>query len=268
MRLNNYLVSESRSNEISKFQFDRLLEQNCGSATKWKSEVYRGMYPTPGDYIFVSPSSATEDRKSPYATNNAYNLLLSNLPSWKPYPKRNMSIICTTDKSHAKKIYGVPYRVYPYDGAKIGVCPEGDIWMSFKRSLFGETLDFLNVVIKVLADTVNYVVFDKDFHNLIKCFDDIDTQRYGDVGDFFQKDNCLFEKAVRKQQAGAAVWNFLINIGYINDVKLFDLLNKRLDPDKNGFQLITVGSKSIRSNVEVWTDSDSLLKMLTKDDFI
>ena len=76
---------------------------------------------------------------------NLYTILLSEIfDSWKGYPKRNRSHICTYSYSiadgfsagHAqKKGPSLTYIVFPKNGAKIGVCSEDDIWVSFSNNL-------------------------------------------------------------------------------------------------------------------------------------
>ena len=257
MRLNQFL-NESRSKEIKKIMFDKYLEQKCSSAVKWKTEIYRGVYPSPGEYGYVSPSKSKEDRKSPYATNNVYNLLFSNLPSWSSYPKRNKSIICTTSKFVALDSYGVPHRIFPFNGAKIGVCPEDDIWNSFKK-LPMANLNEINVLVEKLAGQVGLEhSYDKSYSDLLKLFNIIDDHKINN------KDRFLNDFEDRWSRTGQRYMLMLSQMGYFDkpELKLIDLFNNVLSPLNNGFRLIVVGTVTLPSNVEVWTDSDSLLQRL------
>ena len=75
-------------------------------------------------------------------TSNFVTLLVDNLDSWKQYPKRSKSLICSTDWS-ISEIYGPVFIVLPKNGSKIGVCVEDDFWYSFK-SIKDETVDSIN----------------------------------------------------------------------------------------------------------------------------
>ncbi len=66
-------------------------------------------------------------------TTNEFTILVDNfLPSWKNYPKRSKSFICTTSHYIADG-YGEPYFVLPYGNPDIGVCSDIDMWDSLKN---------------------------------------------------------------------------------------------------------------------------------------
>jgi hypothetical protein len=65
--------------------------------------------------------------------------------------------------------YGWVKRVFPYDGAKIGVCPERDYWLSFQKIL-GEyiTLDeFNNILYKLINTKANIYGFNDSSYKII-----------------------------------------------------------------------------------------------------
>jgi len=73
-----------------------------------------------------------EGRKSANTTNE-FTLLVDNfLPSWKPFPLRSESFICTTNVNTAEA-YGESYYVLPFGNPNIAVCSTNDIWHSFKN---------------------------------------------------------------------------------------------------------------------------------------
>lgn len=83
--------------------------------------------------IFVKSSiNLKQPRKSANTSNEFTTLTSELLPSWKKFPKRNQSFVCTTDYSTAEN-YGDIYVVLPLDNPDIAVCPEEDIWYSFKQ---------------------------------------------------------------------------------------------------------------------------------------
>lgn len=63
---------------------------------------------------------------------NYYTLLMDNLPSWKGYPKRSESLICTTHQGSAHD-FGTPRMMIPFDTTIVGVCSQNDLWASFPR---------------------------------------------------------------------------------------------------------------------------------------
>ncbi|VVC05803.1 Uncharacterised protein [uncultured archaeon] len=104
------------------------LESNCSSALQNLHDkvIYKGMPSMDKNAFFLDPS--LYERHS-VGTSNYYTLLLSNLPNWKKYPRRNHSLICTTNYWQAIR-YGKLFLVLPVNGAKIGICPKFDIFLT------------------------------------------------------------------------------------------------------------------------------------------
>ena len=74
--------------------------------------------------ILTNLSILTPGERVSQNTNNIYTTLFSDiLPSWKDYPPRNKSFICTSDYSTALA-FGQPYSyvVLPKNGTNIGIC--------------------------------------------------------------------------------------------------------------------------------------------------
>lgn len=89
--------------------------------------------PDMGEMVYSNPGSAQHERIAPYSNvGNYHNLILSNLESWKEYPKRNKSI-CTGKFSRIEIAHGNEiYLVIPYDTTKIGISSSMDMWWAFK----------------------------------------------------------------------------------------------------------------------------------------
>ena len=93
--------------------------------------IYRGSETYEDNIIrYIDPTLRPTDRKSAN-TFNYYTLWMSNNLDWSKYPKRNRSLICTTDL-YTSQDYGEPTIVVPLMNCKIGVCPTSDLWQSFK----------------------------------------------------------------------------------------------------------------------------------------
>jgi hypothetical protein len=131
---------------LTKDELTELLRTDYSSAYKKFLEnkiMFRGVNDSTknlvGQYGLLKPGF----RISQYARYNLYTRLFSDiLPSWKGYPPRNRSFICSTSTSYAAQFAssesgGPPtmanvYAVLPKNGAVIGVCPDVDLWWSFK----------------------------------------------------------------------------------------------------------------------------------------
>lgn len=104
-----------------------------------KPWIYRGFKSMEGSHV-VMDSSTMRGRQSKNADNNAYTLLIDNLPAWHDYPKRSQSYICSTSLGKAVGYGNDVYVLIPHDDVKIGWCPERDVWFSFNviRQVFKE----------------------------------------------------------------------------------------------------------------------------------
>ena len=123
MRLVEYMF-EKRGNDITREQAIELVSNEHKDAFNAQVAIYRGVHGY-GDYAFIDPSKSNRPRVSAN-TGNHYTLIMDNSSSWKSYPKRSKSLICSTDEGYAID-FGKTYRVYPINGGKIGVCPYRDI---------------------------------------------------------------------------------------------------------------------------------------------
>lgn len=234
MRLQNFL-NEGRGKELSKEEaLDFVLTKCTDSAVTTADHLYRG-YEGP-EYVLVDPTKFSE-RESPNAINNYYNLLLSNLPSWSKYPKRNKSIVASTNSKYASH-YGDLYFVLPVDNTKMGLCPENDLWMSFGKSGVPILDDLNRILTNVVGDRIDNWRELKEA--LMQAYFD-ETEDFNYVQDLFEQHGCDV-----KIQPGKEINNWL------------DLVENILEPDRNGFDLINI-RKSYPLNKEVWFDSPCIL---------
>lgn len=247
MRLNNFLnEADERVRVIpTREEFMVSIEKYASKAYKNGRNIFRG-HSSKDDFLYVEPTKIT--RKSPYAFTNYYNQLLSHLPSWEGWPKRNKSLICTTDNTKARQYNDSVYVVYPFNEANIGVCPKDDIWYSFNKGLDTD-LNSLNLH---LINLFQFCGLERDrtlnYDELIKNFKIVD--------DFFQSDFSNFNKLLEKHKS---LYNFLKNIFYTNGgSNLFNCINRAMAPKLNNFSLVKSG-KRILGNCEVWTDSPCLM---------
>lgn len=244
MRLNNKL-NEGRTEKVSYEFAEHYLKTKCKQAMKG-THIYRGAMSYEDEYLFVKPS-ISKPRLSPNASYNFYNLLMSNLPSWKQYPPRDKSLICTTDYRNAsRRSLNNCYYVLPVDGSKIGVCPRGDIWDCFSDLNVGDMQEFNIQLDEFFSD------------NLIgkerSLLEYIDT----DYPDFIKACNAIDEIKKTEQLLPLEFSMFWLKPYKDSDTKLIDYLNNILDPKEHDFELKKTGA-FISGNYEVWTDGDSLL---------
>jgi hypothetical protein len=197
----------------------------------------------PGGLAIVDPTQTVRMSEN---TSNFYTMLMSNLPSWKDWPRRNRSFICSTEESKAAGHaidYGKPsatfnsqsenqtYVIIPCNGSKIGEVGEADIWGT-RVNFLGKTWDLPEV--NHLFDRLNLLPTWKEF----KEFD---------------------SKPLDEKMAELSVLEkpFSIPESYIfrwaND--FIGTLNKSYDPDLLGFAKHTTSSfPRSYSYGEYWID--------------
>lgn len=85
--------------------------------------IYRGMDDN-GAAFEVDYSKGVRKAQN---TQDYYRMLIDTNPAFEKFPKRNRSLIATTDFNYCKA-YGEPYYIFPFDDAEIGVVNNLDIF--------------------------------------------------------------------------------------------------------------------------------------------
>ena len=169
-------------------------------------------------------------------TFNFYTKLFSDvLESWKDFPKRNNSIICTTSEGKASTYAGnEAFCLFPKNDVKIAICPANDLWDSFYDSI-NTSLD----------------VFNECFYSAVKAYipEYLDTLEkavvtYGSNDEIFEIFEALEENIKHNIQALGKIdvnlSDSVVNIfvkPVIDGKHLYDHLNRTLNPISNGFKL-------------------------------
>lgn len=104
-------------------KFEKIVEENCQIALTQNVRIYRGMKLSDSFFISAPP------RNRPSAnTFNYVTTFLDNIhPSWKKFPKRSESWVCTTNLKQAKG-YGTGFVVLPFGDPDIGLIRRPDFW--------------------------------------------------------------------------------------------------------------------------------------------
>lgn len=252
MRFKSFLFESNNSlTPLTREEAITIARKNCKEAlTSREPLVARGLRSSitesKEEFRLVKPSSVI--RKSAN-TSNEYNLLLSNLPSWKEYPPRNKSIICATfGNIEYTKSFGDSNIVIPFNGAKFGVCPAFDLWESFPKlhNLFGDPdyqfslHEFNSTLVKLCYKAKISYNSNLSYDTLLKIFDKL-TIYFNSL-----ESPDSFDKKF---------------IDAMNGKSFLQLIEQLFSPRKNGFKVLPyLKLKSdVANHKEVWTDSDSIL---------
>ena len=230
---------------ITQKYVQQLLRTNYSEAMQ-AQPIYRGMGTSNLNLNWKKPRLIKPGPGRPRKSANTYNyytLIINNSPDWKYFPKRE--IICTTESAFAEG-YGNVYRVYPKNGAKIGICPEDDIW--------GSKFGFYNELVNIIFEHFHLgkmagVNIEENYQEFFKACAKVDANRNEltdvkkwDIPDF-NKDH--INKTFRRYITGKGTFfNYL--------------LKKLYNPSQ--FEWMPIKNFKTDMNVhEVWTDSPCLM---------
>lgn len=147
-----FLFEKYSKEPIALADIEKLLAEKCSEFMRTSANypILRGMNGAKSAYLV---NGETGVRKSVNTTNH-YTVILDEFLPKLGYPKRSASLICGTyaNKSYVSS-YGTIFAIIPFNGVKIGVCPEFDVFET-KITLFNhtaniskwnDTFDFSNI---------------------------------------------------------------------------------------------------------------------------
>ncbi len=273
MRLEEYL-NEGRSVHVWKDDAKMFLKKHYNPNL---TPIYRGVEDL-NDYecYIIEPAKFNRESRN---TLNHYTLLMDNLPSWKNYPKRSKSIICTTDYNGTTN-YGRRFRVIPETSSMIGICSKGDLWFSFPKIPF-ETMNDFNFFLEKIWDISKESSSFETYGNLVEHFKLLDNYIEGSYEEGFywlesEEENKDLSRAEIKEMARDGVVDIITSdFGYnhpglkileniiirvIDDENSSqDVIEEIMDPISNGFKVLNAGKFNVSGDKEVWTSGKSLL---------
>lgn len=165
-------AAEKNTSDIDPTKLIAALKANCSDALSGMnnnmSYIFKGI-PGMNKEFFLYDSSTVE--RTSANTNNFYTLFMSKYsPEWAKFPPRDRSVICSSASLMAGG-YGTLFQVFPFNGTKIGICPEGDLWMSFQASGINDLSDFndkiAGLMTRIFADKDVFSYFDVKKINVV-----------------------------------------------------------------------------------------------------
>jgi hypothetical protein len=245
------------------------------SKTNW---IIRGTG-GPESMVAFHQNSVNEQKPRHSAnTSNEYNVLISEiLPSWREYPQRNQSFICTT--SHDVSLnFGDPFYVFPLGNPDIGVCSEEDFWNSFPEvhkyissmeEFNSEIQDFVNLTQE--KETFDKSVDKKTLLTLLKrvqaeifAGNKINTKMFDDKEEEDLKrfktehDKIIHGKYIRQEND----FRRKIVIDTLKNKDIIKTLDDLLNPEKNKFQMMKYkklfNAGSTYNDREVWFKGEAI----------
>jgi hypothetical protein len=244
MKFRKFLFEDkSRSIKLSVDDIVKLLPDYSDAIKNYidGKKIYRGNDKVNDDILLTKPS---EFIRTSANSLNFVTLLVDNSNSWKKYPKRSKSIICTSSIVNASD-YGAPYIVLPKNEAKIGICPKDDWWYCFGDI----TVNNVNRLIRLILKSVDPKLHIDEINNTS------DIKEYKDLIELIRK----FDSDARYEES---ILSSYLSDDYKQIKGSYKTIEEGLDnyinPSK--FKLIDIKEYNLkRKNQEIWTDSDSIL---------
>jgi hypothetical protein len=201
-----------------------LLNAHCTEALPMlENPIWRSMKDHQEPLVFIDTTNS--ERKS-QNTSNHYTLLMDNSPNYALWPKRSKSLIATSDRTYANAFGGSLYALFPFNGTRIGICPEKDIW-------------------EVKAHLPE---FEPNIHTTFEGIADM-CRNYLYLPDTSYAE---FVKAVKMPRVEKEL-RYLSN-GKVGSEDFIDVLNRGMAPDRTGMQIKTIKSFALNHPMknEVW----------------
>lgn len=186
-------LSENHKQQLTLEEAAMLCATHCKDALQNNVELWRGSRAYDHKPVAWLLQGDQSTRKSAN-TSNHYTVILDHVLTPLGYPKRSASIICSIDSSRARG-YGRVYRLFPYDGVKIGVCPERDMFWTPIRLPDGKAVDVIDVNHMLSSDRVT----DKSYAALVS---DLAAGKSTTFGKSKEEINKFFETAYSPEQTG------------------------------------------------------------------
>ena len=253
-------INESlNSKTLTKDEVIELLKKNCQNFLTYRDKDFGNLIfrkdEDRGDFALVNPKLSTSERIAPYAPTNVHNLLISNLDSWKGWPRRNKSLIFASERraiSHGASwgySYLIPvYVVIPFDNTKVATGDRSDFWECFgklpNRSAFRSESSR-----PIISYYMRSLMIDLKIE---QEYPETDWQKIKKLLEVAELDQSLIKKYFEVE--GEIIWNPNMN--------LLENLNQLLDPAYNDFKLGDVTSTmNLYSQVDT-NDTDYIKRAL------
>ena len=277
-----YLIKELTSGKFKnnlKYVYDTA--KSVPNAEHPDGLLYRGMSDS---FVNVNPITLlhySTERVSAN-TSNMYNVLVSKyLPSWKDYPKRNKSFICSTSAERAKSYTedGDPCIIVPTDSARIGICSSYDFWYSFphmKKSLNVAAMSGFNRMLQTFMTNLSRIfgIDVEDVNMYVREEGDISEKNLLNITKFLknitpnelQNRKTEYEAKTSDDKAELLpfdnMYKYLINntdVDQNKNIDLIKILDDLLDPQTNNFTIGNFGDSIKHENSEVWMEGPAIL---------
>jgi hypothetical protein len=236
-----------------------------------KNKIYRGALAKnflPDNSVYYGHGEKIQ-RKSAFADNNLYTILMSEiLPSWRSYPKRNNSFICTNSTEKAVD-YGRVFHHIPLENQKIAICAAPDLWGAFDYMRDKIDVYILNDFNHEIYKFFSVIIAKGGFSEYIKLTDEVFDSKDSTIRLFNMVENYLntnknAEKILKDVPSFyPKVRKILKVIADTPNFSFIDYFDDLMKPTNNDFGLKTfdeyITNHSSDSESELWFSGKCLV---------
>ena len=132
MRFKEFIREARHREDISIEKATELLASQASDAdNRFDNPLWRGSKNMTEEAYIINGEAGNRTSAN---TSNHYTLIMDRFLPPHDYPKRSKSIILANDanKDYARG-FGTRYAIFPYDGVKIGVCSDNDLWHTYLK---------------------------------------------------------------------------------------------------------------------------------------
>jgi hypothetical protein len=266
-------INESlNTTTLTKDEVIEILMTKCKKFLNWGKDYTEGCLiyrkdENRGDFLLVNPKISSQDRIAPYAFKNYHNLLISNLESWKDWPRRNKSLICASSYralSHGGgfiKGPSVDYVIIPFDDTMVATGDRSDFWNCFSNLPKDE--DFIEEDLD--RPSIAYY--------MISLVHELDRNVKPSLNTNWNELKSFLEESEASEHIISKYFTTDHEVLWDDSLNLLENLNILLDPKNNNFKLTDiVGVMNMYSQLdtnesealESWFEDESIMIRLDK----
>jgi hypothetical protein len=266
-------INESlNTTTLTKDEVIEILMTKCKKFLNWGKDYTEGCLiyrkdENRGDFLLVNPKISSQDRIAPYAFKNYHNLLISNLESWKDWPRRNKSLICASSYralSHGGgfiKGPSVDYVIIPFDDTMLATGDRGDFWNCFSNLPKDEEFSEEDLDRPSIA------------YYMISLVHELDRNVKPSLNTNWNELKSFLEESEASEHIISKYFTTDHEVLWDDSLNLLENLNILLDPKNNNFKLTDiVGVMNMYSQLdtnesealESWFEDESIMIRLDK----
>jgi len=265
-------INESlNTTTLTKDEVIEILTTKCKKFLNWGKDYTEGCLiyrkdENRGDFLLVNPKISSQDRIAPYASKNYHNLLISNLESWKDWPRRNKSLICASSYralSHGGffKVPSANYVIIPFDDTMLATGDRGDFWNCFSNLPKDEEFSEEDLDRPSIA------------YYMISLVHELDRNVKPSLNTNWNELKSFLEESEASEHIISKYFTTDHEVLWDDSLNLLENLNILLDPKNNNFKLTDiVGVMNMYSQLdtnesealESWFEDESIMIRLDK----